>query len=378
MALDPSWLRQEFAARHAGTPRLFRAPGRVNLIGEHTDYNDGYVLPVAMDRAIWFCVAPRDDRLVSLTALDFGESETFSLDRLEWTPGGHWSNYIKAMAQAFEQLGHRCVGFEGVLAGDLPIGGGVSSSSALVVAAATTLERLSGIELDELTLIRHTQLAENAATGLRGGIMDQFTSRRARAGQAVLIDCRSLASEYVSMPEVSIVVADTNKPRKLADSPYNQRRAECEEGARAMGVPALRDADLDRLNAHRDSMSEVVYRRCRHVISENARVLDCVDILRAGDLAALGRRINESHLSLRDDYEVSCAELDAIAELAWATQGVYGARMVGAGFGGCVIALSEAGAVATLQQRIADEYPKRCGLVAEVYATVAGDGAGEM
>ena len=383
MAVDKARLTHEFAQRFGPGPRLFRAPGRVNLIGEHTDYNDGYVFPVAMDREVCFAVRRRDDRTVRAHALDLGKSETFSLDELEWTPGGYWTNYIKAMAGALQDAGYACHGFDAVIAGDVPIGGGVSSSSAFTVAAATAFEGLADWSIDDKDLIKLTQIAENSATGLRGGIMDQFTARLAKAGHALRIDCRSLAYELVPMPEMTIVVADSRKPRSLADTAYNERRGQCEAGAAVIAktypeVKALRDVTPAMLAEHQDRLDEVIYRRCRHVVTEDQRVLECVDILKAGDLPALGERINASHRSLRDDYEVSCKELDTIAELAWETDGVYGARMVGAGFGGCVIAVCEAAAVPALKERIETEYPRRCNLQPDVYATKAGDGAGEV
>jgi len=383
MAVDKARLTHEFAQRFGPGPRLFRAPGRVNLIGEHTDYNDGFVFPVAMDREVCFAVRRRDDRTVRAHALDLGKSETFSLDELSWTQGGHWTNYIKAMAKAFEAAGHPCHGFDAVIAGDVPIGGGVSSSSAFTVAAATAFEGLADWSLDGRELVKLTQIAENDATGLRGGIMDQFTARMAKAGHALLIDCRSLEFDLVPMPEMTIVVADSRKPRSLAETAYNERRGQCEAGAARIAktypdVKALRDVTPAMLEEHADQLDDVIYRRCRHVVTEDARVIECVDILKAGDLPALGERINASHVSLRDDYEVSCKELDIIAELAWETDGVYGARMVGAGFGGCVIAVCDAEAVPALKERIETEYPRRTGLQPDVYATRAGDGAGEV
>ncbi len=383
MALDYDLLRRRYTEYYPGTPRVFRAPGRVCLIGEHTDYNDGYVITVAMDREVVFCVRGRDDRQVRLHALDLDKSEEFSLDQLEWTPRGHWTNYIKAMAKVLEAQGLACSGFEGVIAGDVPIAGGVSSSSAFTMAAATCYESLAEWSVPDEELVRLTQTAENSATGLRGGIMDQYTARCGRANHALLIDCRSLEHDLVPMPEMTIVVADTRKARELAGTAYNERRAQCEEGARAIAkhhpqVKALRDVTPDMLERYRDEMSEVVYRRCRHVVSEDNRVLECVDILKSGDLVALGQHVNASHVSLRDDYEVSCRELDVVVEIAWETPGVYGARMVGAGFGGCAIAICDAPTVPLLQQRIAERYTKECGLVADVYATKAGPGAGEV
>jgi galactokinase len=383
MAVDYAALRAAFGERFAGTPRVFRAPGRVNLIGEHTDYNDGYVFPAAMDREVCFAARRRADRLVRLVALDLDAEETFSLDDLSWTQGGHWSNYVKAFAQVLERHGHRCPGFEGVIRGDVPIGGGVSSSSAFTTAAGTTLERLGELSLAENDFVRFTLDAENAATGLRGGIMDQYTARRARRDHALLLDCRTLEHRLVPLPKMTLVVADTRKPRSLAATGYNERRAQCEHGVRVIGrhhegVGALRDVTLAMLEACRGELDDVVYRRCRHVVTEDQRVLDSIDILQRGDLATFGALLNASHVSLRDDYEVSCDELNVLTELAWDTPGVYGARMVGAGFGGCILAACAAAAVPALQARIAEEYPRRCGREADVYATTAGDGAGEV
>ncbi|MCC7491794.1 MAG: galactokinase [Fimbriimonadaceae bacterium] len=381
--LDYGWLRQEFGKRFAGEARVFRAPGRVNLIGEHTDYNDGFVFPVAMDREVAYAVRPTADRSCHLYALDLGKEEQFSLDAMSWTPSGHWTNYIKAMAKALEEAGYPCYGFEGVIAGDVPIEGGVSSSSAITVAAAMTYEGLAPWECEPTKLVKLTQIAENSATGLRGGIMDQFTSRLAQRDHALLIDCRTFDYTLVPMPPMTLVVADTRKPRSLATTAYNERRAQCEEGAKTIarrygGVTHLRDVTTAMLEACRGDLSEVVYRRCRHVVSENARTLECVDILKQGDLPALGQRINASHVSLRDDYEVSCDELNSIVEIAWDTPGVYGARMVGGGFGGCAMAVCEPPAVEILQRRVAAEYNPRYNLVADVYATRSGDGAGEV
>jgi galactokinase len=384
MALDYAALRAEFRQHFSGQPRLFRAPGRVNLIGEHTDYNDGYVLPAAMDREVCFAVAPRADRQVRLRALNLDQQETFSLDQLAWQPKAHWTNYIKSMAHQLEAEGYRCVGFEGVIRGDLPIGGGVSSSSAFTAAAATALCGLADLKPDETRLVQLILAAENAATGLRGGIMDQYTACRGRRDRALLIDCRTLAHRLVTLPPMTLVVADSKKDRSLAESGYNERRGQCEAGAKVIAgrypwVRALRDVNLDMLAACRGELDEIVYRRCRHVIAENARVGQAVSVLEQGDLHAFGLLLNLSHVSLRDDYGVSCTELDALVEIAWQVPGVYGARMVGAGFGGCILAACEASAVELLQAAIAAQYPQRCPqFAAEVYATSAGDGAGEV
>ncbi|MBI5832324.1 MAG: galactokinase [Armatimonadetes bacterium] len=386
MALDHALLRNEYAARFAGTPRLFRAPGRVNLIGEHTDYNDGFVLPCAIDREVVFAVTPRADRVVRLAALDFDPATVveFDLDDAGFVQSQHhWSNYVKGMVSVLEANGFGCSGFEGIIAGDVPIGGGVSSSSAFTAAVATTLEVLNGLTVDPKRMVELILDAENAATGLRGGIMDQYTARMGKAGSALLIDCRIKEHEIVSLPEMTIVVADTRRARTLAATAYNERRAQCELASRLIatrypGVTALRDVTNAMLDDCRDLLSRDVYRRARHVVTETERTHASVELLAKGDLERFGRLVTQSHQSLRDDYEVSCEELDALCEIAWTVPGVYGARMVGAGFGGCIIAVCEAGAVAPLTSALMREYARRCGREADVYATVPSDGAGEI
>lgn len=386
MALDRAKMGREFAVRFSGEPRLFRAPGRVNLIGEHTDYNDGFVLPVAIDREVMFAVRARTDRKVRLAALDVAPQTVFECDLDEpvrTTSAHHWSSYVKAMARALEGEGVRCTGFEGVVAGDVPIGGGVSSSSAFTAAVATLFERLNSLRLPPKRMVELILDAENLATGLRGGIMDQYTARLGKAGAALLIDCRVKEHVEVELPEMTIVVADTRRPRTLAATAYNERRAQCELAARAVAtrhenVRALRDVTPSMLEDCRDLLSRDVYRRARHVVTETERTLASVELLRAGDLVRFGRLVTQSHQSLRDDYEVSCEELDVLAEIAWTVPGVYGARMVGAGFGGCIIALCGAETVVPLTTALRREYVRRCGRETDVYATVASDGASEV
>lgn len=381
MALNYETLRRAFRARFAAEPRLFRAPGRVNLIGEHTDYNDGFVLPVAIDREIVVAMAPRPGSLVRAYALDFDEEAHWPVDEEVEEPGGHWSNYLRGVLTVLRRRGLSPQGFDLLLAGDVPIGGGLSSSAALEVAVTVAVATTFEFDLPPTELAQACREAEHLATGVLCGIMDQFVATLGRAGQALFLDCRDLSYDFVPLPleEARLVIANTNKPRALVDSEYNARRLTCEAGVaffqkQRPEVRALRDVTAEEVESLRRELPEVVYRRCAHVVHENQRVLDSVAALRAGDLARFGELMNASHESLRDWYEVSCAELDALVEIAWGMEGVYGSRMTGAGFGGCTVTLAQAEAVPELERRIRAEYPARTGLQADVYVCTAADG----
>ncbi|PKO21755.1 MAG: galactokinase, partial [Chloroflexi bacterium HGW-Chloroflexi-1] len=336
-----------------GSPATFivRAPGRINLIGEHTDYNDGFVLPMAIDRAVWIALRPRDDRRVVVHSLDFDEPCDFSLDDLR-KGNGDWVEYVKGVAWAMMEAGHRLTGWEGVAAGDVPIGSGLSSSAAMELAAARAFAAASGLPWDPARMALIGQRAENGWVGVNCGIMDQLISAAGQADHALLIDCRSLASQAVPMPAgYRFLVLDSAAPRTLAGSAYNQRRAECESAVRALqaaypGISALRDVTPAILAAEADRLDPVELKRARHVVTENDRVLRSVEALRGGQAAALGELMLASHASLRDDYQVSSAELDALVAIAREAPGVIGARMTGAGFGGCAVAMVEETAAA--------------------------------
>jgi galactokinase len=378
-------IRQRFAKIFGGKPAaVVRAPGRVNLIGEHTDYNDGYVLPVAIDRSVLVAAAPRDDRQVIIHALDFGESVEFSLDDIEHDQVNTWSNYQRGVAYFLEERGIRLPGLNAVAIGDIPVGSGLSSSAAVEVSMAYTWQVLAGFELSRVKLALLCQRAENEFVGMNCGIMDQFVSTLGQRDHALLIDCRSLDHQPVPLPTgVAIIVADTKKQRGLLDSEYNTRRRECEEGVRILQqylpqVQALRDVPSDQFVEYEGQLPENVRKRCRHIIYENERVLRGVAALRAGDLDAFGQLMDESHASLRDDYEVSCVELDIMAEAAWKVKGVYGSRMTGAGFGGCTVSLVAEGAVEDFRNQVAAGYEEATGIVPQIYVCRAEDGVGEV
>ncbi len=351
------------------------APGRVNLIGEHTDYNEGFVLPAAIDRHIVIGATGRSDRKVRVYSVDFDESVTFSLDDIQHDERNPWSNYERGVAWVLQQEGYTLAGMDMAIAGDVPIASGLSSSAAIEVATAYAFQCLSELELDGVRRALLCQRAENEFVGMRCGIMDQYIISLGKRGHALLIDCRSLDYQLVPIPPgCSVVVCDTKKRRGLVDSEYNTRRQECETGARLLGVRALRDVKPQEFEARQHELGEVTRKRCRHVVTEDQRVLDAVQALRDGDVALFGRLMNASHVSLRDDYEVSCRELDIMVEVAWQQEGVLGARMTGAGFGGCTVNLVHSDAAETFGRRVAEGYTAATGLVPDVYVCLAEEG----
>jgi galactokinase len=357
--------------------RLFRAPGRANLIGEHTDYNDGFVLPMAIDRAVWVAAAPRSDRLVRLVALTLGESDTFELDGLQPSTRAQWANYTRGVLAMLERAGYRLRGLDLVYAGDVPIGAGLSSSAAVEVAMATAAKELFTLDLADMELARICQQAEHEFAGTQCGLMDQLISVLGQKDHALLIDCRHLTWQAVPLPgDVAVVVCDTGKRRGLATSAYNERRQQCEEGARRLEVDALRDVNVETFEAQASRLPPLLRQRCRHVVYENDRTLRATEVLQQGDIAAFGRLMNESHTSLRDLYEVSCDELDLMAALAQAQPGCWGARMTGAGFGGCVVALVEGDKVDAFAQTVASSYARQAVITPTLYVCHAADGAG--
>jgi len=376
--LDLLCRRATAAFEHAFAARpslLVAAPGRVNLIGEHTDYNDGYVLPAAIDRHVVIAAAPRTDRQMRLYALDFRGASEFSLDDVRFDQDQRWSNYPRGVAWALQQAGCALSGCELCITGDVPIGAGLSSSAAIEVATAYAFQLLGGLALDGVKRALLCQKAENEFVGMRCGIMDQYIISLGKRGHALLIDCRSLEYRLVPVPTgCSLIICDTKKRRGLVDSEYNTRRRECETGAKALGLRALRDITPQDFLARQGVLDEVTRKRCRHVVTEDQRVLDAVQALEGGDLTQFGRLMNASHLSLRDDYEVSCPELDAMVEAAWAQAGVLGARMTGAGFGGCTVNLVLNEAVESFQRDVARRYTQATGLVPEIYVCAAEEG----
>jgi galactokinase len=352
-----------------------RAPGRVNLIGEHTDYNEGFVLPIAIDRSISIAFEPTDERRVEITLAATGEIGGFDLDAIGPRTGS-WTDYVAGTAWSMVEAGLPVRGFRGVLESDLPQGSGLASSAALELASALALSGGEELAVDRMTLARTAQRAENEYVGVACGLMDQFASAFGVNGAALLLDCRLLEHREVplSLADAALVVADSGSTRRLESSAYNERRWQCETVAAMLGADSLRDVTLEMLNAAGD-LDPVLERRARHVVSENDRVIAAVAALDAGDFPAVGRLFNESHESLRDLFEVSSPELDALAEIATAVPGVLGSRLTGAGFGGCTITLVERDAIASLAAAIDGQYPLRTGLKPQVFEVRPSRGA---
>ncbi len=370
--------------KHFGvTPtHFFRAPGRVNLIGEHTDYNDGFVLPCAINYHTVIAAAPRDDLQVSVVAADFGEQTSrFNLDDpINRDETASWSNYVRGVAWALLERGYKLRGANLVIAGDVPQAAGLSSSASLEVAAGLALTRLSNLEVDGKVLALNGQQAENDFVGMRCGIMDQFIATLGQKEHALLIDCRSLDYRAVPIPAgVAVIIANSNVKRGLVDSEYNTRRRECEEAAAHFGVPALRDVFPDVFALHADELDETVAKRARHVITENVRTEAAAAALAQGDLKWMGRLMAESHLSMRDDFEITVPPIDALVGIIGEVIGDKGGvRMTGGGFGGCVVALAPQDMAAAVEAAIAEKYPAMSGLEATVYICQASAGAGEI
>jgi galactokinase len=372
---------QEFGHRFGRRPTLSRAPGRVNLIGEHTDYNDGFVMPAALEFATLVAASPRPDRRLNVYSMIMDETRSFDLDAPAETGRHDWSDYVFGVAVMLERAGRRLQGADLVVSTDVPLGAGLSSSAALEVSSAHALLTASGLPFDPIAIAKICQKAENDYVGMRCGIMDQYVSACGVAGHALLIDCRSLESRNVPIaPNLRLVVTNSTVRHRHAGGEYNARREACEEGVRllrpALGpITALRDVTPEELEANRNRLPDLIYRRCRHIVTENARVLEAERALIAGDFAAGGRAMNASHASMRDDFEITCPEVDFLADLARGAEGVYGSRMTGGGFGGCTVSLVEAAAVERLSLILVDGYRVGCGLDAEVYVCSPSDGA---
>ena len=375
-------VREQFVTQLGREPALVaRGPGRVNLIGEHTDYNDGFVLPVAIDRAAYVAAAARDDRLLRVWATHYQQETTLDLDNVDPGSAHEWAIYVLGMAALIEREGHRLRGADMLIDGDVPGGAGLSSSAALENAVGAALTALSRLPIAPLRLAQLGQLTENQFAGVNSGIMDQMISALGQASHALLIDCRSYEYRPIPMPSnVRIVVCDSKVSRELAASAYNERRAQCEEAVRLLqpvlpGIKALRDVAPEQLAAHEHLLPPLILRRARHVVGENVRTLEGADRLEAGDLARFGVLMNESHRSLRDDYEVSSPQLDALVSAAQGVPGVYGSRLTGAGFGGCTVSLVEPDAVETFTRTVTSAYERDCGRTPDVYVCTASDGA---
>jgi galactokinase len=360
--------------------RLYRAPGRVNLIGEHTDYNEGFVMPAAIDLYCWVAIAPRSDRKLRIHSSNFSSTVTADLDDGTLTRRGDWSDYVIGTAMALQKNGWAVPGADLLVNGEVPIGSGLSSSAAIEISTGYALLDLGGKKMDLVELAIAGHRAENDFVGAHVGMMDQFISTHGLADHALLLDCRTLEARPLAIPpDVRLVVCNTGIKHELAGSEYNVRRLQCEEGVRLLsvalpGIKALRDVTTVQLEKHKSLLPAQIYRRCRHVVTEDERVGYAAQALLHGNLPALGTLMADSHRSLRDDYEVSCAELDIMVEIAGEQPGLIGARMTGGGFGGCTINLVQEESAQSFKSSVAAAYQHRTRIHPEIYVLRASEG----
>ncbi len=373
-------LANDFEQRYHARPEIFSAPGRVNLIGEHTDYNDGFVLPFAIDKRTYVACKPRKDGVINVHSRTIDESTEFTTGDSKREKG--WSLYIRGMAEILKRRGKLFTGADLLIDSDIPFGAGLSSSAALEVSIGLALATMARKDIDLVDLALIGQEVEHEYLGVRSGIMDQFTSALGKADQALLIDCRSLGFQNIplKLDGLALLVCDSKVEHELASSEYNKRREQCEEGVRLLkdrlpGVRALRDISEEQLEGSKDLLPELIYRRCRHVVTENSRTLESARALGSGDYARLGALMYMSHKSLREDYEVSCDELDLLVDAAAQVEGVIGARMTGGGFGGCTINLLKNGRIEEFRAHIIQRYRDAYGREPEVFTVAPSDGA---
>lgn len=360
------------------------APGRVNLIGEHTDYNDGFVLPMTIDRAVYIGLRPRNDNLCKMYSVNYDEQSEWSLDDISKSERQPWTDFLKGVQQQLLAAGYELKGVEGVVYGDVPLGSGLSSSAAIEVAMAFALQNAFQFDMNPVDMATLCQRAENEFVGLQCGIMDQFVSRLGKRNQALFLDCRTLQYEHIpfSFDEVALLIVDTRKKRELAKSAYNERRAECAEAVaffRSINsqVTALRDVSPEEFEKHKELLSGKVRGRVRHVVTENRRVLDAVAALKGNDISFFGNLMYASHRSLREDYNVSCEELDWIVDKA-RDNGALGARLTGAGFGGCALVLTSKDRTEPIIEKVGHGYRERFGIDAAIMALRENFEAGIM
>lgn len=380
--MDRNQMKALFQREFGGMPEVWAAaPGRVNILGEHTDYNDGFVFPAAIDRRVVMAASRRDDHRVRVYSVNYDQRSEWPTEAIERSTDASWSNYLRGVMVEFQKRGYDLPGMDLVAFGDVPLGAGLSSSAAVEVATAQAIQGVAGIGLDPVETALLCQAAENRFVGVNCGIMDQFVSVLAKENHALFIDCRDLSYQPVPLQDdVSIVVCDSKVERRLDSSAYNQRRSECAEAvemlSRHLGpIRALRDVTIEQVIEHRDRMSEVVFGRARHVVSENERVQRGIGLLADNDIEGFGALLYQSHESLRDDYEVSCPELDLLVELALQVEGTLGSRMTGAGFGGCTVNLVRSDRVGRFADTVSDAYRERSGRACEIYVCKASAGA---
>lgn len=369
-----SELEAGFARLFGGQPLICRAPGRVNLIGEHTDYNDGFVMPAALEFETRAAMGPRPDRKLRIHSVRGDLEAEFDLDDPDPKPRHDWTDYVFGVAVMLERSGLRLRGANALISTTVPVGSGLSSSAALEVSFGYGLLQVAGLPVDPVELAKICQKAENEFVGMRCGIMDQFISCNGAHDHALMIDCRSLEKRPVPIdPRVRVVVANSMVHHSLASGEYNKRRQSCEEGVRLLtpvlgGIRALRDVTPADLEANKALLSDVTYRRCRHIVTENERVVEAAGALEGGDLARFGKLMVASHVSMRDDYEITCSEVDVLVDIALKQTGVYGSRMTGGGFGGCTVSLVKAEAVDAFMTAVREAYLEATGLETVIFA----------
>jgi galactokinase len=375
-----SKVKEKFLATFDQKPMLVRAPGRVNLIGEHTDYNNGFVLPAAIDKAIYLAVSKRPEELIVLISVDLNDEYIADLHSYKQHEK-HWADYLLGVVQQFQQHGHQIGGFNCVFSGDIPLGAGLSSSAALECGVAFALNEMFHLNIDKIDLIKYAQAAENQFVGVKCGIMDQFASMMGKKNQVIKLDCQTLDYEYspLQMDGIQIVLFDTDVHHSLATSEYNTRRAQCEAGVEMIQqkypqVKSLRDATIEMLDEMVKPKDELVYRRCKYVVEENIRLLTGTQDLKRNDVAAFGKKMFATHEGLSKDYEVSCQELDFLVDCVKDNPDVLGARMMGGGFGGCTINLVKENAVQNLVKSVTAKYKSATGKDAKVYIAKIEDG----
>lgn len=372
-------IKKHFKTHFEGEPLVVRSPGRVNIIGEHTDYNEGFVLPAAVDKAVWVAVAKRNDGQIGLFSVSYQEKMELALTDIQ--PSKNWPTYVLGVVDQLLKRGYAIGGFNLVLDGDVPIGAGLSSSAAVECAVVFALNELFGLGISKLEMVQIAQKAEHTYSGVLCGIMDMFASMFGKKDQVIRLDCRSLdyAYEPLQLDGYKLVLFNTNVKHSLASSAYNTRRQECEQGvawvkAACPEVNSLRDVSVAMLDTHVAPKDALVYKRCRYVVDEISRLQAACSDLEQGDLSALGQKLYQTHQGLSSAYEVSCKELDFLVEAVKSESGVLGARMMGGGFGGCTINIVQDQAIANLSERLAEAYRKQMGLDLSAYIVTTSNG----
>ena len=380
-------LKNRFKALYpsAGEPRVFGGPGRINVIGGHTDYNLGFVLPCAVDREILVAASVRQDDILSLYSVDYKQPFEIKLGSLKFSENQKWANYLMGVFSVLLEDGFHLNGMNMVFGGNIPQGGGMSSSAALEVAVCTAIRAMQGVKLSDIELVKYCQKAENKFVGVMCGIMDQFASAMSKKGHLLFLDCADLSYELIPMKfeDISFFIADTKKERTLAGSEYNLRRQQCTQAAEIFRkldpkVRGLRDVSIEVFEKNKGKVPLPARKRAEHVIYEIDRVKKAAEALKSNDLEAIGRIQRESFRSMRDIFEISCPEINAMADISDSVEGVYGTRIIGGGFGGCTISIVRNSAIKELEDKLAQEYPKRTGLTPEFWVVNSADGAGEV